>query len=230
MSKKAIVAGATGLVGRALVQELLQYNYYDKVIVLVRRSLELTHPRLEQHIILFDHMEELPDEWFAGADLYCTLGTTIKQAKSREQFAVVDYEYPLALGRKGAACGSRQLLIITALGASERSLFFYSRVKGKLEAELRRLKLPRIAIFQPSLIIGEREEHRRGEKWAAYLSRMLSFLFIGKLSRYKPIEGRTIAAAMLYSALQQQHGTEVVAGTNRMEQMANALLSEERHL
>ena len=229
MSKKAIVAGATGLVGRALVEELLQYNYYEKVIVLVRRDIGLTHPQLEQHMILFDHIEDFPDEWFTGADLYCTLGTTIKQAKSREQFSVVDYEYPLALGRKAAVCGSRQLLLITALGASERSLFFYSRVKGKLEAELGRLKLPRMTIFQPSLIVGEREEDRRGEKWAASLARMLPFLFMGKLSRFKPIEGRTIAAAMLYSALQQQHGIEVVSGTNRMEQMANALWSEERH-
>ncbi|MGI2296880.1 SDR family oxidoreductase [Paenibacillus sp. GXUN7292] len=229
MGNKAIVAGATGLVGKALVQELLQYNGYEKVIVLVRRALDLTHPRLEQHILSFDQIGSLPEEWFETADIYCTLGTTIKKAKSREQFAKVDYEYPLALGRKAVQCGSRQLLVITALGASERSLFFYSRVKGKLEHELARLQLPSVTIFQPSLIIGMREEHRRGEELAASMTRNLSFLFKGKLSRYKPIEGRTIAAAMLYSALEQRNGLTVVAGTNRMEQMANALWSEERH-
>ncbi len=225
MGKKAIVAGASGLTGRALVEELLARSDIISVVTLVRTSTGLQHPKLREKVIDFEAITELPCEWFEEADFYCTLGTTIKKAGSKQQFAKVDYEYPLALAQKGKICGIRQMLIVTALGSNKFSPFFFSRVKGRLEEALKQLNLPGLRIFQPSLIIGQRNENRRGEEAAAKAMGASSFLFKGPLAKYGPIQGKTIAQAMVYTALQENVAHSTCTGSKSMQQMADALLA-----
>ncbi|WP_424769078.1 NAD(P)H-binding protein [Paenibacillus sp. sgz302251] len=200
MGKKALVAGATGLVGQELVDLLLNHNAYHKVIVLVRREMNITHPKLEQQIIDFEQLEHLSPDLVAGADIFCALGTTIKKAKTKQNFMRVDYDYPMTLGRLAKRHGAEKMLIVTAMGASEKSMFFYSRVKGKVEEDLKGLGLDSLHIFRPSLITGDRQEHRFGEQAASAIGRKLPFLFKGKMEKYKPIAARTIAQAMVNAA------------------------------
>jgi len=210
MSRTAVVAGATGLVGSELVKLLLDSPDYDRIVVLARRSVDPEHPHLEQIIVDFDKLEELPGGLFKGADLYCTLGTTMKKAGSREAFKRVDYDYPLALGRLAKRHGASAMLIVTAMGSSTGSMFYYSRVKGEAERDLIGLELPLLRIFRPSLIIGDRQEHRAGEQLAAAVAERMRFLFAGPLARYKPNHARSIAKAMSRAAQMQEHAPAAV--------------------
>ena len=201
MVLKAVVVGATGLVGAELVRLLLNNKKYSKVIVIARRRLSIVHPRLEQQLISFDELDACPADWFEAADVFCTLGTTIKQAKSKENFERVDFHYVVELGKLVKRHRAKKMIVITAMGSSERSMFFYSKVKGKTERVLQELELPQLIIVRPSLIIGPRRQFRLGEAFAAKLSSWLSFAFKGKMKKYKPNEAKDIAQAMSKLAL-----------------------------
>ncbi|WP_270168760.1 NAD(P)H-binding protein [Paenibacillus sp. SYP-B4298] len=197
----AVVAGATGLIGQELVQQLLEHPAYSQVVALVRRELGMSHPKLLQQMLSFDQLEdEVEGRWLQGADVYCALGTTIKKAGSQEAFRRVDYTYPLALGRAARRHDAACLVIVTAMGASARSNIFYSRVKGEVERDLSALKLKRLVVMRPSLLLGERAEKRPGEHAASAAYRLLGGLMIGPLAKYKAIEGREVARAMIAAA------------------------------
>lgn len=210
MERKAVVAGATGLVGRELLDLLLNRKEYVSVTALVRRRMPMEHPRLRQMVVDYSKLEKLPEELIRDSDVFCTLGTTRRKAGSKRQFEIVDHDYPMALGRLAVRHGAARMLIITALGANESSLFFYSKVKGRVEKGLQSLGLRRLYIFRPSLILGKREERRAGEEAAAWISARLPFLFSGPLSRYKPIAGREIAEGMLGTALTSEDAVAVI--------------------
>lgn len=204
MERIALIAGATGLVGGELVKILLERRYYTRITVLVRKRINMAHPRLEQLVVDFNELEKVSAEKFEGADIYCTLGTTRKKAGSKAQFELVDYGYPMVLGRLAKRYGAERMLIVTAMGSDDKSMFFYSQVKGRLERDMQTLSLKNLHFFRPSLIIGNRQEHRFGERAAAKLARLLPFLFRGPLRKYKPNPARQIAEAMLMTAISRE--------------------------
>ncbi|URN96023.1 MAG: oxidoreductase [Candidatus Pristimantibacillus lignocellulolyticus] len=196
MALKAVIVGATGLVGRELVRVLLNTKQYEKVTVIARRRLSIVHPRLEQQLIQFDQIHECPEDWFKDADVFCALGTTIKTAGSKEQFEKVDYHYVIETAKLAKLYNSCKFIVVTAMSADEQSKIFYNRVKGKIEVELQQLQLPQLIIVRPSLILGDRNEFRFGESIAAKLMTWLPFLFKGKMRKYKPIQAKDIAIGM----------------------------------
>lgn len=199
-TKTALVAGASGLVGGELLKQLLAAPEYTKITVLTRRPLSLpADPRLNQLVTDFAALGEHPEPFAADA-VFCCLGTTIKKAGSQAAFRKVDYEYPLEMGRLAKAVGAKRFLIVTSMGADPRSAFFYSRVKGEVEAALQALELPGLTIFRPSLLLGQRQEKRMGEGVAQMLARPLGWLMVGPLRRYRPIAGATVARAMYRAA------------------------------
>lgn len=204
---KAVIVGATGVVGKELVRVLLNAKKYDKVTIIVRRRLSIVHPRLEQQIIQFEHIQDCKPEWFQQADVYCALGTTIKAAGSREQFEKVDYHYVYEVGRLVQKYHAKKYIIISAISANEKSKIFYTRIKGKIERALESLQLPQLIIIRPSLIVGERNEFRLGERFMNKLYSWLPFLFKGKMKKYKPNRARDIAMAMYKLAMlcREQH-------------------------
>jgi uncharacterized protein YbjT (DUF2867 family) len=207
----AIVAGATGLVGRELVKMLLNHPAYNRVVVLVRREIGLSHPKLEERHIVFDRLEkEVEGELFKDADVFCSLGTTIKQAGSQEAFRRVDYDYPLALGRVARQNGAAGFIIVSAMGSSDRSRMFYNRVKGETERDLALLGLSRLVVLKPSLMFGDRTENRPGERAAIVIFRLFGALMIGPLARYKAIESRKVAQAMILAARREGPRLEVL--------------------
>lgn len=201
MGRRAIIAGATGLVGGELVKLLLGTREYEGITVLVRRRLNVAHPRLTQLVIDYDKLGEMPTELFAEADVYCALGTTMKKAGSKESFERVDYHYPMELGKLAKRAGAAKYLLVSSTGADADSKFFYTRVKGRLERDLQSLSLRSLHLFRPSLILGDRGEFRLGESLAAKLSAWLPFLFSGPLGKYKPVQAEAIAGAMAAAAL-----------------------------
>ena len=199
MPRTALLLGATGLVGGELLTLLLADPEYWQVTVLVRRNLPRSHPKLVQRVVDFKDLPKAADAYRVD-DVFCCLGTTIKKAGSQEAFRVVDYTYPLESAKLAARQGAGQYLLITALGADAKSSVFYNRVKGEVEEAIGKLPLKSLHIFRPSLLLGDRQESRTGEKIAVAVMKPLGFLLAGPLKKYRGIQARTVAQAMLRTA------------------------------
>ncbi|ASS74792.1 oxidoreductase [Tumebacillus algifaecis] len=204
-TKSALLVGASGLVGGELLTQLLHSDSYQKVTLFVRKPLPQSHPKLEQVVVDFDNLPTY-SEHIHVSDLFCCLGTTIKTAKTKEAFRKVDYEYPLELARLAKTHGVEKYLIISSIGANAKSSFFYNQVKGQIESDLRTLDLPSLHIFRPSILLGDRKEFRLGEQFGTVMSKSLTPLLPRK---YRPIHGRTVAAAMLQTALAGPGGVHI---------------------
>lgn len=206
--KTALVLGATGLIGKELVKILLENGQYQKVHLLVRRPIEVESDVCEVHIVDFDELRKY-NHLFKVSDVFCCLGTTIKVAKTKEAFRKVDYEYPIEAAKLAKENGVEKFLIVSSMGADTKSLFFYSRVKGDVEETLNSLDLPSLHIFRPSLLLGEREEFRLGEKVAEKTSGVMNKLMIGPLRPYRGIQARKVAAAMAVVAQADKKGKHI---------------------
>ncbi|SES35942.1 NAD-dependent epimerase/dehydratase family protein [Salisediminibacterium halotolerans] len=208
--KRAIVAGATGLVGTRLVKELLSAGTYDEVHLLTRRrTIFHKEPTVAEHLVSFDHLEEAESVFQPGDDVFVTLGTTMKQAGSQEKFIDVDYHYPRKIAEFAAAHEAGAFLIITAMGADRGSRFFYNIVKGSLEDTLMQTGLNSLHIFRPSLLVGVRHDTRPGEKAAEWIGRPLAPLLRGKWEKYKPVHAKDVALAMQAAAGVERTGIHI---------------------
>lgn len=193
----ALLLGATGLVGSQLLPRLLDDPRYSQVIAFGRRLPPAGHPKLLPIVgelaDLAHHAASLQAD-----DLYCCLGTTIKQARTREAFQAVDLEAPLAAARAQERPQDKRYFLVSALGADPRSRIFYSRVKGELETTLAGLGFRTLGIVRPSLLLGKRAQPRAGEVAAEVLMALLSPLLLGPLQRYRAIEASEVADGLLH--------------------------------
>jgi uncharacterized protein YbjT (DUF2867 family) len=207
-NKTALVLGATGLIGAELVKILTENGHYQKVHFLVRRPIEVESEVCEVHVVDFDELHKY-HALFQVTDVFCCLGTTIKVAKTKEAFRKVDYEYPIEAAKLANENGAEKYLIVSSMGADTKSLFFYSRVKGDVEETLNSLNLSSLHIFRPSLLLGDREEFRIGEKLAEKASGILNKLMIGPLRPFRGIQARKVAAAMAVVAQSDKKGKHI---------------------
>jgi uncharacterized protein YbjT (DUF2867 family) len=198
-----LVGGATGLVGRELLRLLSAEAGIAEVRALVRRPL-ITRgdSKVRECRVDFDRLDAHP-EYFRADAAFCALGTTIKAAGSQDAFRRVDFEYPLAIAKAARAAGASHFLLVSALGASARSKVFYGRVKGELEDAVMGLGFPAVTIARPSLLLGDREEHRPGEE----LGKKIGWLFP---ERWRPVEAASVAAALVRAALRAAPGVEIL--------------------
>ena len=209
MDRVALVVGATGLVGKALIRLLLSKDYYQKIIVLSRRELEIKDNRIELVLLDdFDKMNEVAGKLNAH-DVFCALGTTLKQAGSKEKFRKIDVEWPLELARitKDQPL-FEQFLMVTAVGANVESPLFYNQVKGEVEVELEKMDMKALKIFQPSLLLGYRDEFRLLEEIYKFFSAVLTFFMIGSKTMLWSIRGEEVATAMFQVARRREPGVE----------------------
>jgi uncharacterized protein YbjT (DUF2867 family) len=206
--RNALIAGATGLVGNAILQQLLTDDAYEKIIIITRKPLGIIHPKLVQQQIDFDEIPMLKIG-FQVDDVFCALGTTIKTAGSQDAFYKVDYSYVVNLGNWCAQNAVKQFLIVSAMGANTKSGIFYNRVKGEMEAAVSGLQIPYIKVFRPALLMGNRTEKRAGEKFAQFVMGSLGFLFTGPLLKFKGIGADVVAKAMIKVAKQEIQGFRI---------------------
>ncbi len=199
MSKTAIVIGATGVVGRALVDQLVNAEDFTKVITLTRRAAPHSSEKVENHIVDFDRLENY-ETLFKGDVFFSCLGTTLKQAGSVEAQRKVDFTYQLKAAELAVKQGVEHYLLVSSSAANARSRSAYLKMKGELEQRVKHLPFNRISIFQPSLLIGERKDQRLGEDIARIVLPVLCRLPV--LKRYRPIQGEQVAAKMISISLQ----------------------------
>ncbi|WP_309607770.1 NAD-dependent epimerase/dehydratase family protein [Flavobacterium sp.] len=203
--KTALITGSTGLIGSELVNLLLESNQYEKVIAFVKRDSGINNPKFVQHIINFDNPTTY-QELVKGDAFFCTIGTTIKTAGSKEAFRKVDFEYPTQFAEMALKNKVKQFLIISSLGATESTGNFYLKTKAEVESFLKKMNFESISILRPSLLLGERKEFRLGEKIGGFFTKIFGFLFIGNLKKYKPIESKNVARALFEIAQKNTEG------------------------
>ncbi len=206
--KTALLFGASGLIGGYCLQFLLASPAYKKVKIFVRKELDFENGKLEQHIIDFDKIEDYKN-LIKGDDVFCCLGTTMKKAGGREAFRKVDFTYSFKIAKIAEEQGVNQFLLMSSVGADADSIFFYSQVKGELENEVKKMDFWSTHIFQPSVLLGERNENRWGEQMAGRLAKGFDFLTGGLLSKYSPVEAEAVAKAMIIAAQGFESGLRI---------------------
>ncbi|HUM02121.1 MAG TPA: oxidoreductase [Thermoanaerobaculia bacterium] len=216
--RTALLVGATGLVGGHCLRMLLADDAWSQVVVLARRRLPASHPKLVARLVDFDRLGQLSG-FPRVTDVFCALGTTIARAGSRPEFYKVDFTYVAETARLASVSGARQFLLVSALGADPVSNIFYSRVKGEAEEAVKKLPLAAIQIFRPSLLSGERMEARPLERVGVAVFSALSFAMVGPLRRYRPVAAADVARAMLEVARRESPGTHVY-DPERIEELA----------
>lgn len=203
--RTALLVGASGLVGRELLDLLLLDAAYEKVVVLTRKPLAIDNAKYQNHVVDFDRLTEYYKD-IVAQDIFCCLGTTMRVAGSKEAFKKVDYTYPLEIARLAKAAGAEQYLLVSALGANEKSSIFYNKVKGEVERAIGGLNYQSFKVFRPSLLLGNRSEQRNGEDAAKIFYKIFGFVIPAK---YKAIEARSVALAMLTVAKLKKLGLSV---------------------
>ncbi|MDV2684628.1 NAD(P)H-binding protein [Alkalihalophilus lindianensis] len=199
--RSALILGATGLVGRQVVKDLTSASEYKEVHLLVRRPVDKTNPKQIVHVVDFDSLVE---ESFPHVnDVFICIGTTIKKAKTKKAFKKVDFDYPLKVATMARNKGASRLLVISAIGADHSSRVFYSRVKGEMEEAIKELSYPHVDIFRPSLLLGEREECRFGEKMGEIGVKLLKPVLAGPMRKYRGIKDEVVARAMYRRAIRE---------------------------
>lgn len=197
MNLTANVIGATGLVGKQLVKLLLENENFGEVKIFVRRDTGIQHPKLKQYIVDFGDKKQRVKN-LTGDVLFSTLGTTLKQAGSKEKQYEVDFTYNLNFAKMAKENGFENYVLVSSIGANSGSNIFYTRIKGELDDEVAKLGFKNLAILRPSSLMGERKEKR----WMEDLSLpFVQFVTRFLLKKYRPVKDETVALAMINTVL-----------------------------
>jgi len=208
MGKIANVTGASGLVGQRLVTQLLDHPEFETVRIFVRKETGIVNPKLDEQVIDFDK----PESWkqlVQGDVLFSTMGTTIKTAKTKENQYRVDYTYQHEFANAAAENEVPNYLLVSSMGANAKSSVFYSRMKGQLEEAVEKLNFKKLIIVRPSILDGNRQEKRAGEKLGLIISHFLTRFM---LKKYKPTPVDVLAAKMIDLAVGKVAGFQIIEG------------------
>lgn len=196
---KVLIAGATGLVGKHLLHTLIDHKQFNEITILVRKEIKIAHFKVNQ--IVFDYNNDQDYKNLPEYDaVFCCLGTTIKKAKSKENFLKVDVEYPKKLA---TFIKTKKFLIVSSMGANQKSRMLYPKAKGAIENFLKIQNFETLHIFRPSQLGGNRKEFRLGEQISDRIMRLLDAAIP---KNYKLIQAKTVAKAMKIKSLSKQKG------------------------
>lgn len=206
--KKVIVAGASGLIGNALVELLLENSSISQVIALVRSPLPYADRKLKQEIVDYEHFDDSRG-LLSGDAIYCCLGTTRKKTPDKAKYRRIDHDYPVMLAKIAAENNIEQYHFISALGANKNSSVFYNRLKGETEEDIKKLKFKSLHIYRPSLLVGQRKEKRFFERLMIIAMKAINPVLLGKLKKYRSIKAETVAKAMINQTFKHTAGVNI---------------------
>lgn len=203
----AVVIGATGLIGQVVVEILLKDPSFNKVRILVRAKTGLTNPKLEEKIVDFNDMDDFSKKFGKGDVIFSCVGTTQKKVQGdKAAYKKVDFDIPVNAAKIGIENGFKKFMLVSSVGADENSKNFYLKLKGETENSLKAFPFESIGFFQPSILLGERNEYRSGEQFAKKLMRVFSKLLIGSYKKYRAIDAIDVASAMINESKRHNPG------------------------
>jgi uncharacterized protein YbjT (DUF2867 family) len=206
--KKAILFGSSGFVGSYLLDELLNNNDYEQVTIIVRKNLNICHPKLITLTGDYYSLPEMKDRIVAD-DVFITLGTTKKNTPDQVEYYHVDHDYPVLAAKFAKENGAKSVFLLTAVGANQNSGIFYVKTKGETERDIIALDYEHTHIFRPSMLMGSRKEKRSMEKIIITIWSVINPLFIGKMTKNKGIDGKEVARAMNNAAKNQTEKVKI---------------------
>lgn len=197
MPKTAIILGATGLTGSLLTELLIKDSAYSKITLFTRRPTTFSSPKIEEVICDLLDLETVKKE-FTGDVVFCCIGTTKAKTPDRDQYHKIDYGIPLQAAKLAKENNIDTFIVISSIGTSEESPFFYVRTKGEMERDVLKIDITHTYIMKPAFINGRPDEDRKGEKTLKLLMRIMDFFMVGPLKKYKSTQALHIAEAMAY--------------------------------
>ncbi len=215
MKKTAIILGATGLTGSILLKKLLKDPVYEKIKLFSRSTADMNSPKIEEHLIDMLQLEK-HSEAFKADVVFCCIGTTKSKTPNKETYKKIDYGIPVTAAKLAKKNGIKTFIVISAMGADENSSIFYNKTKGEMQRDVLNQHIENTYILQPSLIVGDREENRFGEKMATIFMKTFGFLIPKK---YKMIKAETIAEAML--ALAKKGYSEKIITSEKLQNIGS---------
>lgn len=221
--KKVLVIGASGLTGKALVNLLMREHADSEIHLLLRTKMSLEAKNLYQHIVDFNNIE-IFDYLFQCNIVFCCLGTTLKKAKTKENFKAVDVDLVVKCAQLSCAANVEKLIVISALGANSNAWNFYNQCKGNMQHQVVAActNSDTQAVFcQPSLLLGERKEHRSAERFSAALSNKFHFIWHGFMKKYQPIAASQLAKAMLKLAVTPNIQSVIYVNNKELHRLSN---------
>ncbi len=206
MPYSVILVGSSGLIGSNLLSELIQSEAISEILLLVRRSTDVSSSKVKELIVNFEKPNSYSIDIQADI-IYSCLGTTKSETPNSSLYRQIDLEYPLNLAKLGQKNGVAQFHIISSLGADAGSSNSYLKLKGELEQELKKLTISSLHIYQPSFLIGERKKDRLADKIMKPVFRLIDPLLIGPLKKYRSIKAADVARVMLNQSIKDLKGT-----------------------
>tara|TARA_R110002050_G_scaffold536_3_gene3796 strand:+ start:2534 stop:3226 length:693 start_codon:yes stop_codon:yes gene_type:complete len=206
--KTAIILGATGLTGGFLLQMLLKDERYIRIKLFTRSSIGFSHPKLEEHIVDLLTLESYKNDFLAD-EVFCCIGTTKAKTPDTEMYRRIDFGIPVTAAKICRDTGINTFLVISAMGANSKSGVNYNRIKGEMEEAVLKCGIPNTYILQPSLIGGKRDEKRIGEWIAKRFMKVLDYILVGPLEKYRSIDPEVIATAMVWLANNNYEKTRI---------------------
>ena len=203
---KALVIGATGAVGKDLVQQLLTDEAFEKVDIFVRREVNILSEKLTVHVVDFDHPETWADQ-LQGDVLFSCMGTTIKAAGSQDAQWKVDYMYQFETAKAARANGVKTYVLVSSVGANAKSKVFYTKMKGALDEAVQKLGFEGCFILRPPSLIRKGSD-RLGEKLGVVVIK--AFNSLGLLQKFTPVPTERVAAIMISVAKSGHSGVEII--------------------
>jgi uncharacterized protein YbjT (DUF2867 family) len=215
--KTAAILGASGLIGGHLLRKLMEDSEFISIRVITRRPLPIEHSKVKQLVIDFSDCEALKKSLLGCNTVFCTVGTTRKKVKGdKVAYRKVDFDIPVTAAKICAEAGIKQFLLVSSIGAESSSGNFYLKLKGEVEDVIRKLPIPSISIFRPSMLLGKRQESRPTETFGQAIMGSLSFLIP---DNYKPIKAEKVANSMLAASKSNQKGLKIY-GYSEMIQLS----------
>ncbi|KOY52525.1 NAD(P)H-binding protein [Polaribacter dokdonensis] len=218
MGKTAIILGATGLTGNLLLEQLITDNNYSKIKLFSRNSVDVTSDKIEEFIIDLLALEDSTKD-FVADEVFCCIGTTAAKTKDKKLYKAIDYGIPVTAAKIAKENGIATFIVMSSMGADKNSSVFYNRTKGEMERDVLNQRINNTYVLRPSLIGGNRNEFRLGEKMGQGIMRVFNPLLVGSLEKYKMIHPEKIATCM--RILANTKPIETIFSSDKIQEIAN---------
>lgn len=208
MAHKAVIVGASGLIGRNLVNTLLLTHDYSEVVSISRKKIPVHSGKLKQVIAEFDDVD-VYEKYITGHALFCCLGSTKNKTPDKKEYYKIDHDHPVKLAEIAKNNGVEQYHLVSSIGADPSSSNFYLKMKGETEEDIKKVGLPALCIYRPSILVGERTESRQMERMAIKFMLLITPLLVGPFRKYRAIHAKVVAKAMYKTSLKPREGVYI---------------------